>query len=357
MSNVCLLRFPRQRWRLAWAELPNELFCGDSWQGLQWQRVHAIQHFIMSNLRSLPPLDSLRGFVAVCRRKSISLAAQDLFLTQSAVSRQIQALEERLGLPLFIRRHRALELTDAGEELYQLCSPWLDGLAAFAQRTRRQGGGRPVTITASVGVTSLWLLPRLGRFQDEHPNIDVRVAANNRLLDLKLEDIDLGIRYCKAADAPDEAGLLFREQVVPVAAKALAERAFSGPQAMLKETLLDLDDKGRPWLSWAEWLEARDLADCKPRAYLHFNQYDQMIQAAVEGHGIALGRVPLLQPLLREGRLFAQPGGVFEISDYGYYLVEANRNSRPEVEIFRDWILSEVARDEALGLTGAPAAQ
>lgn len=302
----------------------------------------------MSNLRSLPPLDSIRGFVAVCRRLSISLAAQDLSLTQSAVSRQIQALEERLGVPLFIRRHRALELTDAGQQLYQLCAPWLDGLADYTEQVRRQGSFRPVTITASVGVTSLWLLPRLGHFQAANPNIDVRLAANNRLLDLKLEGIDLGIRYCKASDAPEGAELLFGEQVVAVASKAVADRAFASTQALLAEVLLDLDDKGRPWLSWSYWLNQRNMADSKPRAYLHFNQYDQMIQAAIEGHGVALGRVPLVLPLLRDGRLLAQPQGVYEISEYGYFLVDAEQDSRPEVRIFRDWIVAEVAKDKDL---------
>jgi LysR family glycine cleavage system transcriptional activator len=302
----------------------------------------------MSNLRSLPPLDSIRGFVAVCRRKSISLAAQDLCLTQSAVSRQIQALEERLGVPLFIRRHRAIELTDAGEQLVQLCGPWLDGLAAFTELVQRKGGLRPVTVSASVGVTSLWLLPRLGSFQAAHPSIDVRVAANNRVLDLKLEGIDLSIRYCNTADAPPGAQLLFGEQVVAVASKAVAERAFASPDGIFGEVLLDLDDKGRPWLSWAERLSALGLSSRKPRAYLHFNQYDQMIQAAMEGHGIALGRVPLVLPMLRDGRLQAQPHGVFDISDVAYFLLDAEPECRREVQVFRDWIMAEVARDKDL---------
>ena len=160
------------------------------------------------NLLNLPPLDALRGFVCAARRMSISLAAEDLCLTQSAVSRQIQAVEESLGTPLFRRKHRALELTPAGEQLFQLASPWMNRLAEFAEDARGDMH-RPVTITTSIGAASLWLIPRLGRFQEAHPQIDIRVAANNRLLDLGQEGIDLGIRYCRKADAPPGAILMF----------------------------------------------------------------------------------------------------------------------------------------------------
>jgi LysR family glycine cleavage system transcriptional activator len=141
-------------------------------------------------------LDMLRGFVAVGRRMSMTHAADDLCLTQSAISKQIRALEESLGAKLFKRGHRSIEFTPEGERLFRSADISLqqlqDAVGALAQRNAH----RPMTVTASIGVTGLWLLPRLGSFQKKHPQIDVRVAANNALLDLRAEGIDLAIRYC-----------------------------------------------------------------------------------------------------------------------------------------------------------------
>lgn len=298
-------------------------------------------------LLTLPPLDAIRGFVAVARRMSITLAAKDLCLTQSAVSRQIQSLEEHLGAPLLIRKHRAIALTAEGEQLLQLASPWLDRLSDYSESIRRRGRLRPVTITASISVTSLWILPRLGAFQDAHPNIDVRVSASNRVLNLKQESVDLAIRYARAADVPAGAVRLFGEKVLPVASKKIAGRAFANPGAMLDEVLLEFDESARPWLRWSEWLAAIGMPDAKPKAYLHLNQYDQVIQAAIEGHGVALGRMSLVQPMLSDGRLVALADQGFGESDHAYWLIDESAAPRGEVQVFRDWIISEVQRAPA----------
>lgn len=299
---------------------------------------------MQNDLLTLPPLDALRGFIAVARRMSITLAADDLCLTQSAVSRQVQSLEEHLGTPLFIRKHRAIALTDAGEQLFQLASPWLDRLAEYTMSVKNEGQLRPVTITASIGVTSLWLLPRLGAFQEEHPHINVRVAAHNRVLDLKQEGIDVAIRYCREGMAPEGAIRLFEEEIVPVANKTVAAKAFKKSGALLQQVLLDLDERSLPWLRWSEWLSTRGFAHARPKAYLHFNQYDQVIQAALEGHGVALGRVALLQPMLKDGRLVAQRDATMGVSDYAYWLIHSSAAPRSEVRIFSEWIMREVQR-------------
>jgi LysR family glycine cleavage system transcriptional activator len=297
-----------------------------------------------NDLLKLPPLDAMRGFVAVARRMSITLAAQDLCLTQSAVSRQIQSLEEHLGIALFVRKHRALALTAAGEQLLHIAAPWLDRLGEFSQSIRQGARLRPVTITASIGVASLWILPRLGTFQTEHPHIDIRVAANNRLLNLEQEGIDLAIRYCREAQAPRGAIRLFNEHIVPVASKRVAAAAFKRRNDLSQQVLLEFDDRTRPWLRWSEWLQAQGLPHTEPKAYLHFNQYDQVIQAAIEGHGVALGRVGLVLPMLKDGRLVAQSNINIEASDYAYWLIQMSETPRPEVASFRDWIMNDVAR-------------
>ncbi len=297
---------------------------------------------MINPLMTIPPLDAIRGFVAVARRMSITLAAQDLCLTQSAVSRQIQSLEQHLGTALLIRKHRAIALTDDGERLFALASPWLERLADYTDSLRIGGRIRPVTVTASIGVTALWLLPRLGSFQDAHPHIDVRVAANNRVLDLKQESIDLAIRYCRDAEAPPGAERLFGEKVLPVASKAVAARAFKNPISLLNEALLELDERARPWMRWSDWLTATGIPAAKPKAYLHFNQYDQLIQAAVEGRGVALGRIALVLPMLQDGRLVALADAERGDSDYAYWLIDGADQPRQEVKVFREWIVQEV---------------
>jgi DNA-binding transcriptional LysR family regulator len=308
-------------------------------------------------LLELPPLDMLRGFVAVGRRLSITLAAQDLCLTQSAVSRQVQALEEFFGGALLTRKHRAIELTPLGEQLFALASPMLGELAEFSISARRSERPRSVTFTASAGVTALWILPRLGVFQAAHEHIDVRVAATNKLLDLRQEGIDLAIRYCREADAPPRSIRLFGEEVVPVASPAVARRAFTGNDGLLSEVLLELDDRARPWLRWSDWLGARGIGGRKPRAYLYFNQYDQVIQAAVEGHGVGLAMVALVLPMLRDGRLVALDDDRSGVSEYAFWLVSASESPQPEVREFAEWILREAAvtsEDVRMRSTSAP---
>lgn len=131
-------------------------------------------------------LDLIRGFVAVGRRMSITLAAQDLCLTQSAVSRQVHALEAQLGVKLLVRAHRSISFTPEGERLFRSSDSAVQQLQDVLGEIRKSSVKRPVTIAASIGVTGLWLLPRLGQMQKRHPGIDVRVSANNRVSDLRV---------------------------------------------------------------------------------------------------------------------------------------------------------------------------
>jgi LysR family transcriptional regulator, glycine cleavage system transcriptional activator len=284
----------------------------------------------------------------------MTLAAHDLCLTQSAISRQVRQLETHLGTPLLVRKHRALELTDAGAQLFELAGPWLDHLCEFSQSLAAGARAQPLTITASIGVTSLWLLPRLGSFQAQYPAIDVRVAASNRTLDIAHENIDLAIRYCTAASAPPGAIRLFGEEVAPVADQDIAARAFQDRDSLLDQVFLELDDRARPWLRWSEWLSARGMGDARPKAYLYFNQYDQVIQAAMQGHGVALGRLGLILPLVESGRLVAQYDGQLGISDFAYWLSVDAGNARGEVQVFAQWIVQQ-ARLTAVSLSACRA--
>ncbi len=211
------------------------------------------------------PLDAQHGFVKAAHRVNMSRAAEDLQLTRSAVSRHRQAVEEYLKTPLFIRKHRTLELTRTGEQLFDLASPCLNRLSQFTDRVKYGDRTRPVTITASIGVTSLWIIPRLGRFQENRPEIDIHVAANTRILDRGHEDIELAIRYCRKSQAPSGAVHLSDEQLMPVANRTIAASAFSGPNHLLTQVLLEFDERAKPWLRWFAWFSAHEFGNMKPR--------------------------------------------------------------------------------------------
>ncbi|MFO1419601.1 MAG: LysR substrate-binding domain-containing protein [Candidatus Competibacteraceae bacterium] len=294
-------------------------------------------------LARLPSLDLIRGFVAVGRRMSITRAAEDLCLTQSAVSRQIRSLEEALGVKLLVRGHRAIAFTPAGERLYRGADGVVRELqnvlgAISAGRGRRQ----PVTVTASVGVAGLWLLPRLPGFQQAHPGIEIRLAADNRVLDLDAEGIDLAIRYCSSTAAPQGALRLFGETVVPVAHPALGKRFLRSAADLAGEYLLEFEDPRRPGLQWSEWLRAMGWENPRPRGVQRFNQYDQLIQAAAGGQGIAIGRLELIQPLLADQRLvvLAAPRRLAD-AEYCYWLIQTDAEPRDEVRQVGEWILEE----------------
>jgi LysR family transcriptional regulator, glycine cleavage system transcriptional activator len=194
-----------------------------------------------------------------------------------------------------------------------------------------------VTITASIGVTGLWIMPRLGGFQQRHPDIDVRVAANNKVVDLRTGGADVAIRYCPAASAPPGSRRLFGEAVAPVAHPSLGVSRLDAASV-----LIEYDDSNRPWLQWADRLHSMGLSAVKPKGILRYNQYDQAIRAALEGQGIALGRIALVEPLLAQGRLIAVGGAdLDQAHGYAYWLVQADATPRDDVEVVVDWIRTE----------------
>lgn len=290
-------------------------------------------------------MDLIRGFVAVGRRMSITLAAEDLCLTQSAVSRQVNALEKMLGVKLLERRHRSINFTADGERLFRAANGAVQQLQDIIGTIGNAALRRAVTVTASIGFSGLWLLPRLGRFQELHPGIDVRIAANNRLVDLKSEGVDLAVRYCPQSEAPTSAVRLFGEAVVPVAHPSLGLRSIESAQAFNGRFLLEFDDSRHPFLQWREWLGAMGWSDAKPKGILRFNQYDQVIHSAIAGQGIALGRLELIRPMLADRRLSIIKVPRVEMpNDYAYWLIQAESKPRAEVLSVAGWIASEIRR-------------
>jgi DNA-binding transcriptional LysR family regulator len=297
------------------------------------------------DLRHLPPLDPLRGFVAAAHHASFTKAGDALFLTQSAISRQVQTLESKLGVPLFRRSTRQLQLTPQGEILYRAA------LAAFAElddavrqiaAPRRPAG---VTISTSIGFAALWLVPRLSDFQEAHPDIAVRLSADNRAVDLELDDVDLAIRYCAPGDAPAGSRQLFAEALLPVVGPGLRGQlltAASLDRASLGQlTLLTFQDAiAHPWFAWNTWLQPLGLDASQARGHLQFNHYDQCIAAALAGQGVALGREPLIRDLLADCRLIAL-APPWPVPERAYYLLAGATANEPAVAAFTAWLLDQ----------------
>jgi LysR family transcriptional regulator, glycine cleavage system transcriptional activator len=300
--------------------------------------------------RNLPSLDLLRGFEAAARSLSFTKAAGELFVTQSAVSRQIKALEEHLGVALFRRMNRALLLTDAGQTFYRTASLVLGLVDEAVSQLRQATIGSMVTVTASVSFAALWLVPRLPGFRQAHPGIDVRISADNEILNLQRDRIDLAVRFCKVEAAPKGAIHLFGEEVFPVCSPSVLRdrsKPLRKPEDLAQQVLLHFDDPdGRwPWLNWSQWLAALNLAELKPAGSLRFSHYDQLIRAAVDGEGVALGRTPLVRALI-DNRQLAAPFDRRNVTSRQYFIVSSAESAvRSEVAHFVAWLVEEAKRD------------
>lgn len=299
----------------------------------------------MNPTRDLPvSLDLLRGFEAAARLLSFTGAATELFLTQSAVSRQVQQLEEQLGVKLFERRTRALELTEAGERYFREVSKALNHLREATAMVRARSEPA-VRVTTTVTFASLWLVPRLTAFQESHAGISVHCVADNAMRELERTSLDVAVRYTTAAMAGPEAVRLFGEHVSPVASPAfLKKHPVRGVDDLMRLPLLERDDPGPgAWLSWKAWFKAMQLNPPR-RSGLSFSHYDQIVQAAMAGQGVALGRFPLIDDFLRDGRLVrVLPEPEFALAfDRAYWLVVAPAAAtRDEVRVFCAWLRAE----------------
>jgi DNA-binding transcriptional LysR family regulator len=297
----------------------------------------------------LPSLDLLRGFEAAARLLSFTRAGEELHLTQSAVSRQMQELETQLGARLFERRHRALALTEAGQQFYAAAAQVLATMRAATDRLRAQSGRHALAVTTTHSFAALWLIPRLAGFTRAHPGVDVRISADTRVQDLERDGMDVAIRHGPASLAGPNAERLFGERVFPVCNPKLLQdkrRPLKTPADLSHHVLLAYDDPDvrHPWLHWRSWLEVEGLSELKPAGRISFSGYEQIIAAAVAGHGVALGRTPLLKDALAAGELVAPFKRSADPARAYYAVVSPNAKSRPEVADFIAWLKSEAKR-------------
>lgn len=299
---------------------------------------------------ALPALSQLHTFEAVARRMSFTAAADELCLTQSAVSRQIKSLEDDLGRALFLRRHRAIELTSDGLRLFEAVTRGLDEIAHCVGDLRAATEMPQITVAASVAFSYYWLMPRLERFSERYPEIDLRVLATDQKVDLTRKDADIAVLYGDGGWEGVDARRLFGERVYPVCSPGYLREhpELQRPSDLLDQTLLHLDGGGTIWglVDWQVWLVQQGVTGQPVRRGIRLNSYPMVLQGAEAGRGVALGWSYITDEVLASGRLVCPFKNPIETTS-SYYIGALDENtSIPAVAGFIQWISEECAAME-----------
>jgi LysR family glycine cleavage system transcriptional activator len=304
----------------------------------------------MDTRRRLPPLNALRAFEAAARHLNFSRAADELSVTPGAVSQQIQNLEDYIGASLFRRTPRGLLLTDAAQTALPALREAFDRLAEAASLLTAAVDGRRLTLTAPPSFAAKWLVPRLGRFETAHPQVDVWLSADMELVDFANGEVDLAVRYGGGPYPGLEVMRLMRETVIPVMSPELnLASPLNTPCELAGHVLLHdgSPDADESCPDWQMWLAARGVKDVDGSRGPRFNQSSLVIEAAVAGRGVALAKRALAQDDLDAGRLIA-PMAITTSVDFAYYVVHPKAKARlPQVKAFVIWIQAEAAAHEA----------
>jgi LysR family glycine cleavage system transcriptional activator len=306
----------------------------------------------MLGLRTkLPPANSLVVFEAAARHLNFTRAAQELKVTQAAVSRQIQILEDHLGTPLFQRVPRALKLTAAGTRLFKSVTMGLEHIANTVLDIRRVGAKADVTIATSVTFASYWLMAHIAKFRAANPEIELKVVASAPVSDLSAAGIDLAIRYGSGKWPGVEAIHLLDNAIFPVCAPAYLKgrAAVREPRDLLGEVLLHLTEYDRNWVTWEAWLDHFEVPFVPARTGLRLDNYLVLIQAALDGQGIALGGQRLAEDFISRGALIRPIAATLRSNRSFYLLVPQDVPLSKPAKLFSDWLVRETHKPRRRG--------
>lgn len=296
-------------------------------------------------------LAALRGFEAAARHLSFTLAAQELHLTQSSVSRQVAALERQVGKRLFLRRIRALELTAAGAQLYSVVQRAIADIDHAVAAVRGTHAPPRVTVATYASFASLWLVPRLPAFQSAHPGVDIRIDAADRLVDVDADEVDLAIRRMSGTARVEANAMRVLEEEInaalsPRLASSLAT-PLAAPQDFDRLPLLEMDSAapGVAGSGWETWCAHVGIAPLSGARRLSFTYFDQAMQAAVRGQGVVMARSPFIDDFLASGTLLVPFPKLRARTGYRYYLVvNRERSAAPHVRAFIEFLVAEFHR-------------
>lgn len=287
----------------------------------------------------LPPLNAVRAFEAAARRLSFTKAAQELHVTQSAISHQVKLLEEYLGVKLFQRLNRALVLTDEGQTYLPPISKMFDQLYEATRRLTDSEVRGKLTISTIASFAARWLVPRLGRFVMAYPDIDIRLSPTAVLVDFVRDDVDIAVRYGRGRYPGLRVDRLMSEDVFPVCSPSLLKgaRPLKRPADLKYHVLMHDDDHA----DWRTWLLSAGVKEVDPNRGPIFTDASMLVQAAVGGQGIALARGSLAADDLAKGNLI-RPFTLSLPVEFAYYVVSPEATAdKPKVAAFRQWILEE----------------
>lgn len=300
-------------------------------------------------IKPLPPMNSLIVFEVAARYQSFTQAADELNVTQGAVSRQIRHLEEYLGKELFFRANRRISLTPTGLQYYQSIYGALINIAQATGDIKKWRGDNQVTVATTHAMAALWLLPKVAPFQ-RNESIDLRILATDNIVDLHTMDCDLALFYCRVPPLGMKVTPLFPEEVFPVCSPGYLEQfnSDSSPKQIFGDTLLYLDEPRKDWMTWHEWFSAVDYPVFIPKNKININNYTMLLQAAINGQGIALAWGSLVDDYLKSGVLVRPVDKVLRTSENFYMLEPIGRGkTSPSAHKFREWLLQQLP--ESLG--------
>lgn len=294
--------------------------------------------------RRLPPLNALKAFEAAARHESFTRAAEELSVTQGAVSHQVKALETQLGLKLFTRERQRLVITEAGRDYLIVVRDAFDRIAMGTERLLQRQTAGALTVTTSPDFAAKWLVHRLGLFAEAHPDIDLRVSATMHHVDFANEDVDIAVRHGDGDWPSLDVTRLCPEKLFPVLSPKLlkSNKRIKSPRDILKFPLIHIGDR-RDWTSWLEAVGVEGVAISQGPI---LNRASMAIDAAVDGQGIVLARATLASWDLLNGRLVMPLAASLKLQKT-YWLVCTKAASKlPKVLTFRNWLMREVAADE-----------
>lgn len=302
----------------------------------------------MSQHRRLPPLNAIRAFESAARLESFVAAADELHVTASAISQQVKSLEEWLGLDLFVRQPRGLSLTEAGCRYLPALTETLDRLSDETRRLLDTRRDQNLTVTAMPSLAALWLVPRLHRFTDRHPDISVRIASSSQLSDYRREGIDVGIRYGLGNYPGLFTEALMSETITPVCSPMLLEKGppIDDVADLLKHRLLV--DGGSPLpntrICWEQWLAAHGINDVDYSSSLAFSDTHLTTMAAIAGRGVMLGRSALIADAVASGALVPPLENRLPAGASYFFACPKEALDLPKVQAFRTWLHEEAKR-------------
>jgi len=291
----------------------------------------------------LPPLNALKAFEAAARHESFTRAAEELFVTQGAVSHQVKALETELGVKLFNRERQRLVLTEAGRDYLTVVRDALDRIALGTERLLQRQSAGVLTVTTSPDFAAKWLVHRLGNFAEAHPEIDLRVSATMHHVDFAREDVDLAVRHGDGNWPGLDTVRLSSERLFAVCSPKLltGRRRLIKPADILKYPLIHLDSRAY----WSQWLQAAGLEDAEVIHGPVLNRASMVIDAAIDAQGIALARTTLAAWDLFNGRLVRPFPDMLRLAKTYWIVCPKATAALPKIVTFRDWLLAEAAQD------------